>query len=304
MRAAAHAASLPVRSARDGQPFLKWAGGKRALASKIFKAFIPDDISERAYREPFVGGGAMYFYLVQNARPRKSYLSDALGDLVTTYKVVRGETDALIEKLTELRDAHSSETFYQVRDAFNERRTASNVERAAWLIYLNKTCFNGLFRTNKEGLFNVPLGSFKNPAILDESRLRAAAAALRGAHVVKRHFQHLVHEAEEGDVIYLDPPYVPISRTASFASYADGQFGMRDQEELAKVFRELDARGCLLALSNSDTEEVRRLYAGFDIQTIVANRNISRTGSTRKPVAEVLVLNAPPPKRSRSRRDD
>ena len=274
----------------DAKPFLKWAGGKWSLAPRI-RELLPFDIERRTYREPFVGGGAMYFYLVRNARPKKAFLSDALGDLICTYRVVREETDDLVRHLTALNASHSEETFYRVRKRFNTELGASQVERAAWLIYLNKTCFNGLFRTNRDGEFNVPLGRFKKPAILDEPRLRAAAEALHGANLTNAPFEHLEKVAKKGDVIYFDPPYVPLSKTANFAAYADGVFSLYDQERLATLFRTLDKRGCLLALSNSDTPEVRDLYAGFQIEKIVAHRSISSKATERKPVGEVLVLN-------------
>jgi DNA adenine methylase len=274
----------------EAKPFLKWAGGKWSLAPLITD-LLPRDIARRTYREPFVGGGAMYFYLSRHARPKKTFLSDALDDLIETYRVVREETDELVGQLGALNAAHSEETFYRVRKRFNSETGAPAVERAAWLIYLNKTCFNGLFRTNSNGEFNVPLGRFKKPAILDEPRLRAAAIALRNVDLAKRPFEHLAKSAKAGDVIYFDPPYVPLSKTANFASYADGAFSLHDQERLADLFRVLDERGCLLALSNSDTPEVRALYKGFDIKPIVANRSISAKGTERKPVGEVLVRN-------------
>jgi DNA adenine methylase len=272
------------------KPFLKWAGGKWSLAPELVK-LLPCDVEERVYREPFVGGGAMYFYLQRHAPPKKSFLSDALADLIVTYEAVRSKTDALVAKLARLRAAHSDEMFYRVRDEFNARRDAGDVDRAAWLIYLNTTCFNGLFRTNRDGVFNVPVGRFKNPAILDEPRLRAAARALAPADIRHRPFDHLAKAARPGDVVYFDPPYVPLSRTANFAAYADGAFGLADQARLADLFRALDERGCLLALSNSDTPDVRRLYEGFDVERIVAHRRISSKADERKPVGEVLVRN-------------
>lgn len=271
------------------KPFLKWAGGKWSLAAEIAE-LLPCDLEARTYREPFVGGGALFFWLKKSRAPKKVVLTDTLGDLVNTYEVVRDDVEALLAKLEALRDAHSKEHFYEVRERFNSRKTGSRVERAAWLVYLNKTCFNGLFRTNRSGIFNVPFGRFVNPNIADHARLRAASKALAGVEIAQSKFDHLEKKAKKGNVIYLDPPYVPLSKTANFAAY-DGAFGPEDQRRLADLFRELDARGCLLALSNSDTEEVRRLYKGFDIRPIRAARNISASGSTRAPVTELLVRN-------------
>lgn len=278
-------------------PFLKWAGGKWAIAPHLTK-LLPEDSRDRVYREPFLGGGAMFFYL----QPKRSVLSDAVGDLIVTYKVVQTHVDALIARLEQLRAGHSTEQYYEVRRHFNERRDAPRVERAAWLIYLNKTCFNGLFRTNKRGAFNVPEGSYVNPRVVDPDTLRLAAAALTDAELVHAKFDHLLDSAEADDVIYLDPPYVPLNRTSKFSSYADGAFSLDDQARLASVFRELDARGCLMALSNSDTPEVREMYQGYDISPVIAPRAISAKASTRGDITELLIRNVARYPRSASRR--
>jgi len=282
------ATALPL--AREiPKPFLKWAGGKWSLAPEIAE-LLPHDLAKRTYREPFVGGGALFFWLKKARAPKKVVLTDTLGDLVTAYEIVRDDVESLLTALEHLRDAHSKEHFYEVRERFNARSTGSRVERAAWLVYLNKTCFNGLFRTNRSGIFNVPFGRFVKPNIADHPRLRAASRALEGVEIANHKFEHLAKKAKSGNVIYLDPPYVPLSKTANFAAY-DGAFGPDDQRRLADLFRELDERGCLLALSNSDTDEVRKLYKGFDIQHIRAAHNISASGATRAPVTELLVRN-------------
>lgn len=267
-------------------PFLKWAGGKGAIAHRI-EGLLPRDTRRRVYREPFLGGGAMFFHL----QPEQAILSDSLEPLMTTYKVVQENVGALVHRLEALRATHSIEQYYAIRARFNEERTASEIERAAWLIYLNKTCFNGLFRTNKGGDFNVPAGRFKNPGIADPPKLQRAAAVLARATLLRASFDHLLDEAEPGDVIYLDPPYVPTSKTASFSGYCEGSFTEDDQTRLASVFRALDARGCLLALSNSDTPLVRALYAGFDFCPVIAPRAISAKASTRGEVCELLIRN-------------
>lgn len=277
--------------ATDGpRPFLKWAGGKYSVAPALIE-LLPQDLPSRTYREPFLGGGGLFFYLSKVTPPKRSILSDALGDLIRTYTVVKRTPERLNKLLFELAKGHSREQFYEVRSRFNDDRGAADVDRASWLIYLNKTCFNGLFRTNKTGEFNVPMGRFDNPAIYDPSRIVAASRALDRAELKHQPFEHLLKVAKEGDVIYFDPPYVPVSKTANFAAYSDGTFDAKDQARLAAVFRKLDARGCLLALSNSDTEEVRTLYAGFSFSTLVANRNISARGEARKPIREVVIRN-------------
>lgn len=268
------------------QPFLKWAGGKGAIAAHI-ERLLPHDWRARVYREPFLGGGAMFFHL----RPERAILSDSLADLITAYEVVQKSVESLITRLEKLRRSHDEKQFYEVRARFNEDRGASRVERAAWLVYLNKTCFNGLYRTNRDGEFNVPMGRYANPGIVNPQRLRLAAAALADAELAHATFDKLIDTAEPDDVIYFDPPYVPLSKTSSFASYADGGFSLADQARLAATFRELDARGCLLALSNSDTPEVRELYAGYDVSPIIAPRAISSKASTRGEVSELLIRN-------------
>lgn len=268
------------------QPFLKWAGGKWAIAPRI-AALLPKDAKTRVYREPFLGGGAMFFYL----EPEDAHLSDSVEDLISTYSVVQSNVEPLIKRLIELRESHSTEQFYAIRKRFNEEKNSPKGERAAWLIYLNKTCYNGLFRTNKSGEFNVPAGRFKNPGIVDAPKLRLAAAMLARAELTNAPFTHLLEAAQPGDVIYLDPPYVPLSKTSNFSSYSDGTFTDKDHEELARVYKELDARGCLLALSNSDTPLVRELYKGYDLTPIIAPRAISAKAETRGEVSELLVRN-------------
>jgi DNA adenine methylase len=268
------------------QPFLKWAGGKWAIAPRLAGLF-PKDARRRPYREPFVGGAAMFFYL----EPETAYLSDVLRDLVATYVAVQTHVEALIPRLLALRETHSSEQFYAIRDRFNQEPQADRIDRAAWLIYLNKTCFNGLFRTNKSGAFNVPVGQFKNPSVVDPPKLRLAAAMLGRAEIFTAPFEALEETAMPGDFVYLDPPYVPLSKTSSFSGYNEGSFTEADQARLAETYRRLDERGCLLALSNSDTPLVRELYRGFDLSPIIAPRAISAKAATRGEVTELLVRN-------------
>lgn len=301
------AARAPVARSRAAarepvRPFLKWAGGKQALAPLLAPLF--PSLERRTYREPFLGGGAMFFHL----RPRHAVLSDALADLIVTYEVVRDAPRELLALLGQLEREHSDARFYEVREAFNEGRPAARRgaagkgarsgearrERAAWLLYLNRTCYNGLFRTNQAGEFNVPVGRYRDPRIADAERILAASRALAGPPPAElRHapFDVSLADAARGDFVYLDPPYVPLSPTSSFSAYADGAFGPGDQARLAACFRELDDRGCLLALSNSDTPAVRQLYRGFEITEVDAPRSISARGSARGSAPEVLVRN-------------
>ena len=270
----------------DASPFLKWAGGKSAIAERI-RTLLPADVRERVYREPFLGGGAMFFFL----QPEKAILSDAVKSLIDTYKMVQKHVGPLIHRREQLRVDHCDEHFYKIRGRFNQERSAEVLDRAAWLIYLNKTCYNGLFRTNKSGEFNVPVGRFANPRVVDPERLRVSSGLLSRAKIKHATFDHLVDDAEPDDMIYLDPPYDPISKTSSFAGYAEGGFGREDQERLAETFRLLDDRRCILALSNSDTPLVRKLYEGYDLCPIIAPRAISSKSATRGEVSELLIRN-------------
>jgi DNA adenine methylase len=272
------------------RPFLKWAGGKWLLAPTL-AALMPPDLERRTYREPFLGGGGLFFWLSANRPPKKVVLSDALRDLVHTYEAVRDKLAPLVAELERLNETHDSDQFYRVRDDFNAK-AGSKVQRAAWLIYLNKTCYNGLFRTNRAGLFNVPVGRFVKPRIVHPERLASCSRALKGVEIAAQTFDHLDDEARKGDVIYFDPPYVPVSSTANFAAYSLGAFGMDSQERLAAMFRKLHARGCRLILSNSDTPEVRSLYKGFKLTEIDVRRNISAVGSKRGTASELVVTNA------------
>jgi DNA adenine methylase len=275
----------PARDDRvPARPFLKWAGGKWAVAPRI-ESLLPPDTRARVYREPFLGSGAMFFHL----QPQRAALTTPLADVAALYQVVQHSVDALITRLEKLRETHSEEQFYAIRDAFNRERDAPRIERAAWLVYLNKTCYNGLFRTNRAGELNVPIGRYaKTPAIVDPPAIRLAAAALAGAEIRCAPFDHLLSVAEPGDVIYFDPPYVPSGKGAA---HGDAAFTAEDQVRLAEVFRALDERGCLLALSNSDTPEVRRLYSGYDLSPVIAPRAISAKASARGEVTELLVRN-------------
>ncbi len=229
----------------------------------------------------------MFFHL----GPTRAVLSDTLAPLVATYKVVQKQVEPLVSRLEQLAELHDRDHFYALREKFNTETRASELERAARLIYLNKTCFNGLFRTNASGAFNVPFGAYKNPKICDSVRLRLASAMLSRATIHRAPFGKLAQDAKPGDFIYLDPPYVPLSKTSSFSAYADGGFDLHQHENLAQLFRKLSARGCLLAMSNSDTPEVRKLYKGFDILPIRAPRAIGARARSRGHVQELLIRN-------------
>lgn len=266
------------------RPVLKWAGGKGRLLPQLLK-HLPADFS--AYHEPFVGGGALFFELVAQARIRQAFLSDINSSLIDVYLGLRDYPDVVIDALKH--HVHEHDYYYFVRALDPQGLTLP--ERAARIIYLNKTCYNGLFRENRAGQFNVPFGRYRNPTICDEPNLRAASRALQGVDIARRHFATVLDVAKPGDFVYFDPPYHPVSATANFTAYDRNGFGPDDQRQLRDVFAVLAERGVAALLSNSDTPFVRELYAGFPIETVYAARAVNSKGNGRGKVAEVIVRN-------------
>jgi DNA adenine methylase len=271
------------------QPFLKWAGGKGQLLDQ-YEVFFPTH-PMRDYYEPFVGSGAVFFRLRERGLFERYHLSDVNAELITCFLAVRDHVDELITRLAEHRDQHDHDYYYRIRalDRQPDWANAPGVERAARMIYLNKTCYNGLWRVNSKGQFNVPMGRYKNPDILNAERLRRASEALQGVEISVRNFEDV--QAGPGDFVYFDPPYHPLSQTASFTSYSADSFGPEDQRRLAEVFAALADKGCRVMLSNSDTEFVRELYQDFRIETVTARRAINSAGGKRGPVSEIVIRN-------------
>lgn len=266
---------------------MKWAGGKTQLL-KHYTRLFPAEFNR--YFEPFLGGGAVFFHMVAKNPGLRAVLSDSNGELVNCYNMVKNELPSVIRLLKKHRnDKHH---FYKVRAMNVSGLTLP--ERAARLIFLNKTCFNGLYRVNRKGQFNVPFGRYDNPKICDEVNLRAAELALCNAKIVNANFESVLSQAKKGDFVYLDPPYQPLSTTSSFTSYTRNSFGIEDQARLAEVFKKLTDKGCYAMLSNSDTPLIRDLYDDFHIETVFANRAINSKADKRGRVAEVAILNYSP----------
>jgi DNA adenine methylase len=286
--------TIPAQRAR---PFLKWAGGKRSLLKQYESFFKADGLastSVETYYEPFVGSAAVFFHLQAEGVAQRYVLSDVNAELVNVYQVVRDELDPLIELLIEYQQRHNRAHYYSVRRRDRDPQwlaSASAVERAGRLLYLNRTCFNGLWRVNSRGEFNVPMGQYQQPRIVREELLRAASAALTAVELRASPFDEAVRDAGAGDFVYFDPPYVPLSETSSFTSYAADGFNLADQERLADTFRDLNDRGCRVMLSNSDHPLVHELYDGFRIETVSARRRINSQADGRGPINEVVVLN-------------
>ncbi len=270
------------------RPFLKWAGGKGQLLEELRAQVVRSAFTGR-YHEPFVGGGALFFELHRESMlgRKKAFLSDNNESLVNAYLGIKEDVDALMGLLDAHKARHAKDYYYEVRAHVPEERIA----RAARIIYLNKTCFNGLFRENSRGGFNVPMGRYKNPVICDEANLRAVEKALRKAKIECRPFTSVLECAQPGDFVYFDPPYHPVSKTAYFTGYDKGGFPKESQEELAGVFAQLSKRGVHALLSNSMTDFVRELYKEFTIEEVYATRNVNSRADRRGKVAEALVRN-------------
>lgn len=268
-------------------PVLKWVGGKRQLLDTL-RPLLPKNI--RKYCEPFIGGGAMLFDL----RPQKALVNDINSDLILVYTVIRDSVDELIQRLEKYEN--TSEAFYAVRnwDRNRERYEAlSDIERAARIIYLNKTCYNGLYRVNNAGEFNSPFGNYKNPNIVNAPVLRAVSAYFNAAEITFStvDYAELLQNVRIGTFVYLDPPYDPVSDTSSFTGYARGGFTKDDQIRLRECCDELNRRGVRFMLSNSATDFIREQYAAYNITIVQAKRAINSVASKRGDVDEVVVRN-------------
>ena len=282
------------------QPILRWAGGKRQLLEILLSSYPKDfDPHVNNYFEPFVGGGALFFSLASNFEhvnfstveesSHHFFLSDTNDELINFYKVVRDKPKLLIKRVNFLANQKSEKDFYRVRESAPRSETA----RAARLLYLNRLCFNGLYRVNSRGLFNVPFGRLKNPVICNSDLIFACSAWLQKAEISTMPFQEAVKKAKQADLVYFDPPYIPMSNTASFSSYAKEDFDMDDQQELAHTIFELSKKGVRVILSNSDTARSREIFGSLNLFSVSANRSISASGTSRVRVQELIGTNFP-----------
>jgi DNA adenine methylase len=277
-------ATLAVPStSRSPRPFLKWAGGKGQLLEQ-FARLLPEPRRYSRYFEPFVGSAALFFDL----QPASAELTDVNSELIDCYKAVRDRVEDVIDALAE--HQYREDHYYRVRDI--PPASLPLAERAARMIFLNKTGFNGLYRVNKSGRFNVPFGryvkpGFKQPRSLEN--LRACSRALQDVVIEVNDFESVLHRANTGDFVYFDPPYVPLSDTSDFTAYVPGGFGPDKQRHLAEVFRKLAERDVLVMLSNSDSGDVRRLYSNFHIHEVQAARHINAKADKRGKIAELVV---------------
>ena len=268
-------------------PVLKWVGGKRQLI-ETFSPLLPKRITSHC--EPFVGGGALLFHL----QPNTAYVNDINKDLIGVYAVIKQNVDGLIEELK--KHKNEADYFYSVRNWDRDKekyQSLSDVEKAARILYLNKTCYNGLYRVNNAGEFNSPYGYYRNPNIVNAPVLRAVSAYFNAAdiHFSSIDYSEVLSSIKKGTFVYIDPPYDPVSETASFTGYAKGGFSKNEQIRLRQCCDELNRRGIKFMLSNSATPFIMEQYAGYNITVVQAKRAVNSVGSKRGGVDEVVVRN-------------
>lgn len=306
-----------AKSEQFSKPFLKWAGGKSQLLDS-FRVYYPDGLKSKTiekYYEPFLGGGAVFFEIAQYFGIKSAVLYDVNKELILTYRVVQKDVFKLIEALEKhqknykkLDDTNQTKYFYALRERFNLQKGKTDyrkysekwVERAAQTLFLNKTCFNGLFRFNSKGEFNTPQGRYRNPKILDEKNLLKASELLGIAEIANVDFRQIETDIQDNAFVYYDPPYRPISKTSSFTSYSKFKFTDEDQRDLSKLFQRLDKIGVHQMLSNSDPKNndpedqfFDELYKNYHIFRVPAKRMINSNPAKRKAINEIIVTNYP-----------
>jgi len=285
-------AKIDTPFTKQYQPFIKWVGGKRGLIEQILPLF-PKDFND--YYEPFVGGGAIFFELFAKGLlyNKKVILSDINGELVNTYKVIKNNPFELIDNLERFKEQHTKEFYYKIRelDRKENYNQLSNLQKATRFIYLNKTCFNGLYRVNKKGYFNTPIGSYKNPNISNRDLILNASEALQNVQIVQQSFKEIIKQAKKNDLVYFDPPYYPLNNSSNFTSYDSNCFLENEQFELFELFDKLSDMGAKVVQSNSDTKFIKDLYKNYDIKIVNANRFINSKGNGRGKITEVLIRN-------------
>ena len=278
-----------MRKSKNAQvaPVLKWVGGKRQLLNEMIP-LLPRNIS--VYCEPFVGGGALFFYL----QPKDAYINDINSDLILVYKVIRDNADSLIATLQKFKNR--AEDFYSIRNWDRNKaryHSLSDVKKAARMIYLNKTCYNGLFRVNSAGEFNSPFGYYHNPNIVNAPTLKAVSSYLNSAkiHLTSLDYAEVLKKLPKGSFVYLDPPYDPLSETSNFTGYVKGGFSHDDQIRLRKSCDCLTKRGIQFMLSNSATDFIKKQYSAYNIKIVKAKRSVNSVASKRGEIDEVVIRN-------------
>ncbi len=272
------------------QPFIKWVGGKRGLLKQLLPLF-PKEFNN--YHEPFLGGGAVFFELYSQGllKDKKVYLSDINTELINTYNVVKDNPIELINNLKDFQERHNKDFYYKIRelDRQEDFKNLSDIQRASRFIYLNKTCFNGLYRVNRKGYFNTPIGSYKNPNIADRDTILSASEALQNTIISNNSFDGVKNNTNKNDLVYFDPPYYPLNETSSFTSYDSNYFLDDKQFELFELFEKLYDKEVKILHSNSNTNFIKDLYKNYNINTLQANRFINSKSNGRGKIDEVII---------------
>lgn len=266
--------------------FVKWAGGKKQLLNQL-DPILPIQVD--SYIEPFVGGGGMLFYIIKKYNPKKVIISDINKELINTYEIIKNDIESLILELKKLDIRHSKTAFYKIRGLDFSKLTP--LIRASYFIYLNKTCFNGLYRVNSKGEFNVPIGSYTSPLICPEKDLREISILLKNVQIESGEFKECLKNCKQGDFIYLDPPYYPVKKGKSFTKYSKEDFLDEKQKELKEEFSRLDKLGCKVLESNSNSVFIKKLYNKYSISYVNANRMINRDALKRGKIKEAIIKN-------------
>lgn len=284
---------MKTTQAKNIKPFLKWVGGKGQLLNQ-FEALYPEQYNN--YFEPFIGGGAVFFSLA----PQRAHINDINQTLVQTYKNIKTDVENLIDALGKLeseflvKDTDARKVmYYSLREKYNSLHT-EDFERSLYFIFFNKTAFNGVYRENSKGGFNVPMGNYKSPKILDAENLRLVSSALSKTNITSQSYFDAVAKAKAGDFVYFDPPYHPLSETSSFTSYSKDSFSKEDQINLRDLFVELDNRGVFVMLSNSSAPFIQEIYSSYNQTPVFASRMINSKGDKRGKISEVVVTNYEP----------
>ena len=282
-RATRRAPLVPRLPEPVASPVIKWVGGKTKLLPELISR-LPEKFGR--YFEPFAGGAALFFRVA----PHRAVLADSNVDLINLYQAISTDVASVIRRLQAHRDAHDEQHYYATRTRWNDRdKSWSTADRAATFIYLNKTCFNGLWRVNRAGAFNVPIGRYTDPPICVPDALRAAHGLLSRTELRCTDYQQAIADASRGDFVYFDPPYDPLTPTANFTSYSAAGFGPDDQRALAEAARKLVAHGAYVMLSNSDTPFIRSIYRGFRVERVKCSRAINSNAAKRGDVDEVII---------------
>ncbi|MGP6221085.1 DNA adenine methylase [Caldiplasma sukawensis] len=268
------------------KPIVKWAGGKRQILKTLIMN-VPEKFNR--YYEPFVGGAALFIELCSLNKIKRAKISDINPDLYNLYMVIKEKHDDLIIELDNMEFLNTSDYYYRMRNAFNS--TEDPVKKSAILLYLNGHCYNGLFRVNSSGNFNVPFGKYSKVEKPSAENIRKLSEFLSSTEIINADFENSVNDAEEHDFVYFDPPYMPINKTAYFTDYTNKGFNIKDQERLAKKFKELSEKGVYVMETNSNTELIKEIYKEFSMITVSARRNINSDKNRRGNVEELIITN-------------